>query len=147
MTREDVELVKRLIASLPAGQDFKVMIDDEAIWGALRGVVDPEAETRFVDAEGGALGDMRVPLRGIEGLRAGWREWLEPWEQFRIHYEENLDAGDGRVLSLVELHGRVRGGIEISQPGASITQIRDGRIVAMHFYMDQQQAGRDAGLG
>jgi ketosteroid isomerase-like protein len=145
MTREDVELVTRLLASLPVGQDLKTTLDD-AVWAALGEIVDPEAETRFVDAEGGALGDMRVPLRGIEGARAGWGEWLEPWEQFRIYFEKNLDAGDGRVVSLVELRGRVRGGIEISQPGASIIHVRDGRIVAMHFYMDQEQAVRDAGL-
>jgi ketosteroid isomerase-like protein len=89
---------------------------------------------------------MSGPFQGVEGLRAGWREWLEPWEQFQIEFEQNLDVGDGRVLSLVQLRARMKGGAEILQQGASITLVRDGLVVAVDFYVDQEHARRDAGL-
>jgi SnoaL-like domain len=145
MTRDEVELIARLQALLPA-LDLKLILDDDSFRAAASEFIDPGAEIRFVDAEGGALGDMRVPVRGIEGVQAGWAEWLEPWEQFGIQFEQLLDAGEGRVLSLAELRGRAHGGAEITQPAAAIFRVRAGQIVAMDFYMDRQQARRDAGL-
>jgi hypothetical protein len=144
--REDVQLALQWEALLPHGTDLKSAIADAAFLAGLDEIVDPEAAFRFVDSEGGALGDFVVPTRGVEGLSAGWAEWLDPWEEFRIQIEQHLDAGEGRVLSLVELNGRTRRGPEISQPAASITRVRDGLIVAMDFYMDRGQARRDAGL-
>jgi hypothetical protein len=126
MTRDEVELVARLQALLPA-LDLKLILDDDSLRTAASEFIDPEAEIRFVDSEGGALGDMRVPIRGIEGLRAGWAVWLEPWEQFGIQFEQLLDAGEGRVLSLAELRGRAHGGAEISQPAAAIIRVRGGK--------------------
>jgi ketosteroid isomerase-like protein len=143
--REELELVAKLQAMVPVG-DVGPLIDDESLQASLSTIVDPDAEMRWVDTESGALGDFRPPERGIEGLRAGWREWKEAWEDFRIRFEQNLDAGHGQVLSLAELRGRVRGGPEISQPGAALIRIREGRIVAMHFYLDREQARREAGL-
>jgi ketosteroid isomerase-like protein len=145
MSREDVELISRLQAAVPA-EDLKKVLDSDSFQAAMDEFIDPDAEVRFVDPEGGALGDLRVPVRGTEGLRAGWAEWLEPWEKFGFRFERALDAGDGKVLSLAELRGRAHGGAEISHPGAALFRVRAGRIVAMDFYMDRDQARRDAGL-
>jgi hypothetical protein len=144
MGRGDVEFVSRVQALVT--DDLKPLIDDEAFLGALEEVVDPEAVVRFVDPEGGALGDRLVPEGGVKGLREGWLDWLEPWEHFWIRFDRILDAGEGKVLSLGELCGQMRVGVEVTQPGAAIIQVRDEKIVALAFYVDQDQARRDAGL-
>jgi ketosteroid isomerase-like protein len=144
--RDDLELVNQFQASFLEANDIKAALDDEAVLARLREVVDPEAEIAFIAPQGGALGAMSGPFRGVEGLQAGWREWLQPWEQFRIAFEHNFDVGDGRVLSLVELRARMTGGTEISEQGASIVRVRDGMVVAVDFYVDQAHARRDAGL-
>ncbi len=143
MGRADVEFVSRVQTLLT--DDLKATLDDEAFNRSLQEVVDPEAEVRFVDA-GGALGNWRVPESGVEGLREGWRDWMEPWEQFWIRFAEVIDAGHGKVLSLGELRGRLQGGAELTQLGAAYIRIRDEKIIAIDFYLDQDQARRDAGL-
>jgi hypothetical protein len=143
MGRADVELVSRVQGMLT--EDLKSTLDDEAFPGSLQEFVDPKAEVRFVDSDG-ALGEWQVPERGVEGLREGWRDFLEPWEKFWIRFGELLDAGEGRVLSLGELCGQLEGGAEVTQLGAAFMRLRDGKIVAVDFYVDEDQARRDAGL-
>lgn len=92
MGRDDVELVSQFQATFLEANDLKAALDDETALARLRQIVDPEAEVRFIGPDGGAIGMMRGPFHGVEGLQAGWREWLEPWEQFRIQFEQNLDA-------------------------------------------------------
>ena len=146
MSQQDVELVRQWESLLPSGTELKSAFGDGEFLSRLQQIVDPEAKTRFVDAEGGALGDNEPERRGFEGLRAGWAEWLEPWEGFWIEFEEYVDAGEGTVLALVELRGRSHDGVDISQPAAAVFRLRDRLIVSLDFYMDREQARRDAGL-
>jgi ketosteroid isomerase-like protein len=145
VSREETDLVSKMQALLPEG-DLKSVLLDDSFQASVAEIMDPEAEIRFVDAEGGALGDFRPMQRGAEGLRSGWREWLEPWEEFRVELDEILTGAPGTVVWLVVLHGRVPDGPEIRQPGAAVVGISDGLIASMDFYMDQDQARRDAGL-
>jgi ketosteroid isomerase-like protein len=61
-------------------------------------------------------------------------------------FDRSIDAGDGKVVLLAEMRGTVRGGVEVSQPGAAVIRIREGLIVGMDFYLDRRQARRGAGL-
>ena len=146
MSQKDVELVRKWEALLPSGTELKAAFNDDEFLSRMRQIVDPEAKTRFVDAEGGPLGDNEPERRGFEGLQAGWAEWLEPWEGFWIDFEDYLDAGEGTVLALVELRGRSHDGVDIRQPAAAVFRLRDRLIVSMDFYMDRDQARGDAGL-
>jgi hypothetical protein len=146
VSQQDVELVRQWEAIIPPGTELKSAFADDEFLSRMRQIVDPEATTRFVDAEGGPLGDNEPERRGFEGLKAGWAEWLEPWEGFWIDFGEYLDAGEGAVLALVELKGRSHAGVDISQPAAAVFRLRDRLIVSMDFYMDREQARRDARL-
>src|SRR5689334_24755258 len=55
----------------------------------------------FVAGEG-------VRFVGLEGLRAAWLDWLEPWESYRVEVEDVIDAGDDAVV-LVRDFGRRAG--------------------------------------
>ena len=145
MAASDLELVSRAQAFLT--EDMKRVIDDPAVQEPMQELVDPEAEVRFHAPDGGVLGDRQVPEHGVEGLREGWRDWMQAWEQFWIRFGEMIDLGEGRVLSFGELSGRLPGGAELTQPGAALIAVRDGKIVSLDFYVDQDQARRDAGVG
>jgi hypothetical protein len=144
MGEADVEFVSRVQRAFEG--DLKSVVDDDARIEAVREFIDPAAEVHFRESEGGAMGDRVVPERGIEGLREGWRDWLEPWDHFWIHFGELIDAGHGRVLSLGELHGQLPGGAEVTEAGAALITVRDGKVVAADFYLDRDRARRDAGL-
>lgn len=146
MGRAELELVSHWQQLFAPAVDLKSSFSDEAFLASMAEIFDPEASIRFVDAEGGALGDMEVSSHGIEGLVAGWTEWLEPWQEFHLQLEEHIDAGERGVLTLAVLGGLMRNGLEIDQAAASLTRIRGGLIVAMDFYLDRDQARADAGL-
>ena len=144
MGRADVELVSTVQKSFEG--DLKGVLDDEERIAQVTGLINPEAEIRFMDPQRSSTGDRLFPERGVEGLREGWRDWLEPWEAFWIEFGDLHDAGDGRVLSLGVLRGRLAGGAELTQPGAALIAVREGKVDSARFYADQDQARRDAGV-
>jgi ketosteroid isomerase-like protein len=68
-----------------------------------------------------------------------WDEWLSVWREHRSTIEEVRTKGD-RVLVLSHERLRPREGMEFENRGAGIFTIRDGRIVRLEAYMDQQPA-------
>jgi ketosteroid isomerase-like protein len=148
VTESDVQIIVDLLPELENGIDMRDFIDDDdAFWERARQVIEPEAEVRFILQGGGTIGAMGGPFHGIDGFRAGWREWLEPWQRLRIVPVEMIDAGEGRVLLLAESHGLLTsGGAEIVQASAAIYRLRDGMIVGIDHYLDYEQARRAAGL-
>ncbi len=91
---------------------------------------------------------MQQEFEGFDGLVTGWQEWMKPWEEFRVEVVETIDAGPGQVLLLGNATARVRAtGAEIPQETAALWDIENSKLVAITFYLDQDQARRDAGLG
>jgi hypothetical protein len=148
MSQEDVEFVTRFQAAILDTEDVKPLLEDDRLWAGLRdaAIVDPGAEIRFLGPGQGPERGLIGPFQGADGLRAGLREWLDPWEKYRVEVDQVLDAGSGRVLTLVRQRGLMGGGAEVSQSSATITHVRDGAVVGVDFYLDQEQARRDAGL-
>jgi ketosteroid isomerase-like protein len=134
-------------AAAPAAEfDMASVIEDDERWSRNSELFQPDAAIKFVPPSEGVT-VMEQEYRGIEGLRTGWRNWLDPWESYRISTEDVIDVGDGRVLVLVTSKARMRGtGTEVPQSAASLFFVEDGRITRINFYLDQQQARRDAGL-
>jgi hypothetical protein len=88
-----------LVRSLqPAPEaDMAQLFRDDASWtitaAALSAAFAPDAE---IVAPG--FFDLSGALEGIEGLRAGWLQWLAPWESYRSEVEEAIDLGDTVLL-------------------------------------------------
>lgn len=78
-----------------------VAIEDDELWKRNQERIAPDVAVRFVTPPGGGVEVMRQDYLGIDGLREGWRAWLEPWDRFELQIDEALDVGDGRVLVLV----------------------------------------------
>ena len=123
------------------------MIEDDERWRAAAALFDPGAEVKFLTPGGGGIGGMAGPFRGIEGMRAGWREWLEPYDSFILRIEEIVDAGEGGALILSETTGKMQGAqTPLSQGAAAVLRADRGVITKMDYYLDHEQARRAAGL-
>jgi|SRR3954452_6421431 ketosteroid isomerase-like protein len=125
MSREDVEVVRRLFAAL-----------DDQDWEEALGAFDPEVE--WSPTEG--------TFHGPEGVVMSLAEWLEPWDEHQIEAEEFLKAGD-HVLAVIHLTGRVAGsGMEIDQRFFQVYTVREGRIVRMAEFVTRAEALEAAGI-
>jgi ketosteroid isomerase-like protein len=146
---EDVQLVVSMFAEAlqeTGHVEMRAMIEDDEVWARNAPRFDPDAEVKFITPDGGGVGAMGESFRGIEGLRAGWREWMEPWDEFHVELEGTEDSGS-QVLLLAQALGRMRGtGTEVPQEVAMLCRVEEGRIVAIGFYLDQDQARREAGI-
>jgi ketosteroid isomerase-like protein len=136
-----------IISELLAG-DLVQLLDDDAFIERLREVArplaDPDAPVTFNAADGVALTD---DYRGVDGLIAGWREWLSTFASYHFELEDLFQEGD-RVIVLVRQKGRtIHGGVEVpSSPSAAVLTVRDGRLAGADFYLDRAQAARDEGF-
>jgi uncharacterized protein len=66
--------------------------------------------------------------------------WLSGWEHWRAEADEFLDFGD-QVVVLATYHGRGRGsGVEISQEGAHVFELRDGKVVRLEIFATRAKA-------
>jgi len=87
-----------------------------------------------------------VRHRGLEGLRAVWLEWLEPWESYRVEIEELIDAGTD-VIVLTRDYGRRPGmTAEVSILAAAVWTMQEGKVARANFYPDRAAALEAAGL-
>jgi ketosteroid isomerase-like protein len=84
---------------------------------------------------------------GPLGVRDAMVEWRGAWEEWELETERYVDAGADRVLILWRERGRGKGsGVPIEQRGGNLLTIREGRIVHIRLYMDQQAALVAAGV-
>jgi ketosteroid isomerase-like protein len=94
----------------------------------------------------GGLEEGRV-ARGLpEILQATETDDLEAWEERRLEPTEFLHADDLVVVFLHEYRRGKGSGVELEDDTAVVCTVRDGRIVRMQGYMDQNAARDAAGL-
>jgi ketosteroid isomerase-like protein len=149
VSQQDVQLVVGALAEAISedGSVDMIAITGDGAPAQFERVIEPSAEIRFFTAGGGLLGDMTGPFFGLDGFREGWREWAKPFETFTATIESIEDGGEGRVLILVKTRARLRGGgPEVTDRTAAVYVVRDGRIVAIDHYLDQDDARRAAGV-
>jgi ketosteroid isomerase-like protein len=145
MSQADVELVRRLLGPFEQG-DIIPLFRDEAIVAAMveatAGLLAPDFECVFVRDDVG-----RTVYRGVEGLRAGFLDWLEPWVRYDAGIEDLIDAGGGRVVVLTRDRARPKGSeAEVSFVGAPVWTVRDGQVALIEFYWNRDEGLAAAGL-
>jgi ketosteroid isomerase-like protein len=86
--------------------------------------------------------------RGHDGVRQWIDDLKADWEEFQTSWEDFLELGDDRVLSLGRWRARGRGsGVELDfQKAAWLLHIRDGKIVRLKTFTDRKDAFREVGL-
>lgn len=84
--------------------------------------------------------------RGLAGLAAGVRTWLDAWEHASIEAESVHDAGPC-VLVLYNAHVRHReSASQLSWRGAHVWTMRDGKAIKLEAFVDVQDAASEAGI-
>ena len=132
MSEANVELVRDFIA---AGQ--------RQDWQRAAELLDPDVEQH------GTVGGLEEG-QVYRGLPAMIREYesvdLEAWAERRLEPREFLHVDDLVVVLLHEYRRGRDSGVELEDDTAVVVTLRDGRIVRIQGYMDQDAALQAAGL-
>ena len=132
MSEENVEVVRAMYASLSA-----VTEGGDADYVVLAHF-DPDCEYRPVE-EIDAIHGREALIRYVE-------RWLEAWADFRYELDEIIDAGD-LVVAGTTSHARgSESGMWITQPLFHVFEMRKGKILRMHEYLERGHAFEVAGL-
>ena len=95
-------------------------------------LLDPEIEFEIASPMKGGS----VSARGHDQLRAYLEEMAEEYTELVLTPELAL----GRFLVLGLWHGRVRGGTRFGTPLAALIDVRDGKVVRLRGFLDEEQA-------
>jgi ketosteroid isomerase-like protein len=122
MSQQNVEIVRAAFEAWNRG-DWDAAVKDAA----------PDAEFDVSRANG--------PYRGVY-RRDPWRQLIEDFsrtfESARIEAREFIDAGK-HILVPVTTHTRGRDGIEATAGGSYVWTIRDGAVVCVCLYQEDQR--------
>ena len=135
MSQENVEIVRQLYAWWAAGEADKAFkfYDPEIEW-------DSSATPWLME-----LGFAKF-YRGHDGIREGFRAWLEAWGSIEYRAEELIEAGD-EVLAMVRVRAVGRSsGVEVNYETPQLWTFEDGKIVRMRVFADRAEALEAAGL-
>jgi len=139
MSQENVELVRSLQPA-PDVDLVALFRDETQVFQALLPFLHDDV------IFGGEVVGTYDEGQGLSELKAGWADWLEPWETYRAEIEDVIDAGDD-VLVLTRDYGRRAGmSVEVSLMGAAVWTVREGKIARIRFFRDRDAGLRAAGL-
>lgn len=132
MSEENVELVRELVE---AGQ--------REDWKRVAELLDPSVEMHGTI---GGLGEGQV-YRGADEMVDEFESVdAEAWEERRLEPTKFLDGDDLVVVLLHEYRRGRSSGVELESDTGVVFQVRDGRVVRVQGYMDQEEALKAAGL-
>ena len=86
-------------------------------------------------------------FHGLEEVRAGFREWVDSWENYRYEVLDVIDAGEDKVVVTSRQTGKGRGsGVEIEVTNAVVNTLRNGKVIRMDVYPTPAEALEAVGL-
>ena len=125
---EKAEVVRNALAAFerPEGRDVEALV----AWCTA----DIELRSAII---GGAEGNV---YRGHDGVRAWLRESEESFDELHIVADDIREVGEVAV-ALGHLHARGgASGLTLDSPTGWVVWVRDGRMAAMHGYLDHDEA-------
>jgi ketosteroid isomerase-like protein len=111
---------------------------------ALQEIADPEIEWEWAPEMASLFGGPHV-YRGLDEIWTATKEWLVPWEHYWMTADEFIEAGD-RVVVMMRLHARAHSGSVLEQLVAAVWTMRNGKAVAVRYYMDRDEALQAVGV-
>ena len=132
MSQENVEIVRRALSAV-ANDGLEAMAEflhPEINWRAQEGAPDDVGE-----------------MHGLEAARRYVEDWFETFDDFTTVPEELLDAGGDHVVGVLHVTGRAKlSGLPTELRYASVSTIRDGKIVRVREYATKAEALKAVGL-
>jgi ketosteroid isomerase-like protein len=133
MPSSNVEVVRSIYAAWERGDFSSVEWADPAI--------------EFVIADGPAPGSWTRAT----GMAAGFREFVNAWEEYRVEVDEYRELDDERVLVFLRLRGRGKAsGLDLGQmhtKAANLLHVLDGKVAKFVIYFDLERSLADLELG
>ena len=103
--------------------------------------VDPDVEVYDHD-----IPDARNPYRGFDGIRKWLADFAESWDHYELQIERVLDGGD-QVVALLRINAVGAGsGVPVERGDGMVWTFRDGNVVRIDYFNDQNLALEAAGL-
>jgi ketosteroid isomerase-like protein len=128
--------------------DVERMRDLYAAWN--EGGVEAMSEYWVGDDDWEFNNDPSAPerhFRGREAVQQNLRDWRAALGPMRVAIEEEIDAGDGRVVLIVRVHGEgAESGVALDVRMAHLLQLDGGRLRRMDVYFHPEEGLRAAGL-
>jgi ketosteroid isomerase-like protein len=133
MSRENVEMTRGGLEAYNR-RDVEELLED----------LDPEVE--WHPALPKLLGGDATVYRGHEGVREFFRDTDDVLDEIHVEYSEIRDLGD-RVLVIGHLHARGKASAaETDSPVATVSDVRDGKVIRIQTYLDPKEAFEAAAL-
>ena len=132
MSQENVEVVRRALQAFADGglDAMAEFWDPDIDWRAAEGAIDDVGE-----------------MHGPDAVRRYIQDWFDMFDDFTVVVEEVRDVGDDRVLAIQRLKGRAKlSGIETDIRFATVSTVRDGKIVQGREYLSVEDALEAVGL-
>jgi len=124
---EPVDVVREIFRCFAEGDDPFPLIDENVVWNV------PMVEGTYL---------------GHRGVGEFFRHWIGTWDDYRITLEQIMPTPDGRVLAMFCEQGSGRGsGVPVHLHPASVWEVRGGKAISYHGYIDHGDALREVGLG
>ena len=131
MSRGNVEIVRQQAEAYARGDPEEAM-----------SFFDPDV---VYDISGYSVGG--GVFHGLEGVQAGFSEWIGSWEGYRYELLDVSDAGDDKVVVTSRHTGRGRGsGVEVEVINAVVHTLRSGKVIRMDVYATPAAALEAVGL-
>jgi len=144
MSQANVEVVRGIQPGPDV--DLAALFRDDTAWAALSEAVAPLFGQDFT--AGMRTFDEHPPfLRGLDGLRSAWLDWLAPWVSYRTEIDDVIDIDGERVLVLSHDYGRrLASDAEVALVGTALWTVRDGKVAAAEFFPNRAEALKAVGL-
>jgi ketosteroid isomerase-like protein len=129
MSEENVEMVRRAYVALSQGNE-----------DTLRDIAAPEFAVDFSRR----LVEPAV-LRGRDEALAALGQIREPWDDWPVWEPQELIDADDRVVAFIRTTARGKGsGVEVEAYVWNLWTLRDGKLVQLSYFGDDQAAAREA---
>ena len=131
MSQEDVELVARSLREFSATHRPSGLVAPDAVW-------DVSAFSGWPDVK---------EYRGDDGFMEFFAKWTEAYDAWDMAVEDLVDAGDDRVVAVIEQRGRLKDSDSwLELRFAVVYTIRDGQIQRRQLFVPPEEAFKAAGL-
>jgi ketosteroid isomerase-like protein len=129
MSEENLQVARQMIDAWNRGDldGWASGLDEEVIWVPL--AENPQTE----------------PIRGRESVRAFVQDWVDPWDEYTIEITRVVDHGDWVVIG-AHHDAKHESGAEVSMDMYVAAAVRDGKGVEFHWFTDETDAFRAAGI-
>jgi hypothetical protein len=131
MSEENVSLIRR-ICELHAGGEFK----------RARKLTGRKMQYEMMD-----FSEVIWPLRQYGDVLGQMRDYLEAWDAFSYEYDEFIDANEARVISVIHIVGRGKGGgTAVNRHFAEVWSMEKGKPTHYQVYRSRAEGLMAVGL-